>query len=1454
MDEKKTSNEWKTSSVAPSSTSSLSSSNTERDRNSNTSNAPLHKHFTSSSYTGQTSFVSGRRRERWENSNNTLGGDTRNPRKRDWDVDRDTSFRERSYFRDRDRDRDHSDREWIRDRNRSSSVGIDRDRIRDRDRDRDRDFNNEKFRDRVRDRNSMPPRSSKHFNRSSYFDKDRDFRDGSKLRERYVDRDRKWIPKRDLIRDRSVKPSTTITESDSMSILAKTKTLHAASLTSNIIKTDIQTNSAGEKKDYYGPSDNTFTGKRPTFKSANGIVTEEESHKDIGMESRLRESDRVWEKPRDPRTRESDKVWEKRDRTWDRDRDRSLSTGRVRDTQNLSYRRARSYPTGSRTTDDSRKDDQKLDDIGNSSNSFPKRRSFHKPQHHQTGYTPYFKNNTWVKRPRPHFNDTQKGSTYERGYSSKPKYTPPLNSSHIVPSVPNENPIQRPKVIESIKPTNLTDSTASVPTDPRVNQISHTNKVVHVDEPYTPYAQTPHITALKTVSQDPRHLNDPRRLQNKNVFVSQQYEEKPKPTIKDFKTLEKKNEAALSNTPTSSLVTKSIPLQRKEEIPKVIGKSNELPKQAIEQNLRHAHTIPKKSFKRQASDISEDMKDSRKKKKMTENLPNREETSTNQVDSVSLGSQNKALKSEEVAAAFEDVNKQNETETKKSLVDEIKESPKKKDILEIPSKKDQKSKKQLTCASLGPPDKVAKAERVVKRLNELNSKNVGTTNAGENVLPLPTKSRILKGISTFESEIKGMQTKISKLKEEIKDSINMEEEKVKEAERKSARNIELSKKRKLQIETVQKKIFNLNHSMQENEKCEKIISGRFNSNKAMEMNMEQEDSTESKVSEYDQREEEMNIMQVNIVKLHQELNGNVEEYENILVNLKSRQEKVDDSNKVLRRLSIMDNSYLENGSIVTATHLSHDLKALANSVFMENKCTAMEAQIDSLSSIPCNNDANDINVGEENYSNSEWNSVIRKITSQANALYIHPEKSPLFLEHDERHKKIKNKVKTSIQQKKQKVQERWRELAHEYIIRQKKFIGESGKGVISSSLSSSYFNGGNFSIMGGIDNTESSQTSLQSHSRSSSNPYRRPRRGNGGISASHQDGVVRSEYEQEQIIAELTAKEAMEKRIATGFCALPRQRCQVEMVRHFQKSLLFFLCLFLFSHFLFFKDLHASFYDYQSNRRVLDPVCVENERKKRNPWTDVEKCIFLDRFLQDPKNFRKIASSLRNKSTKDCIEFYYISKKTVPYKLALREYHLRRKRRAENCWEGTIQAAIAMGAVILEGPSREKPVVFALPPHDNTYNTHSLHPMKRELFDSVAERTGKAKGNFHTSKPNRSGQLFLLDDFKFLRKFSTDFEVDEPVPKKKVIDQDHESLAEGLLNLRKNDGAGKSKLEKKNGTNQSASKTSNGGTKKGSPKWSSEEKILFTETVEKYGKFILGKKLQLIMFRYFLTS
>ena len=40
----------------------------------------------------------------------------------------------------------------------------------------------------------------------------------------------------------------------------------------------------------------------------------------------------------------------------------------------------------------------------------------------------------------------------------------------------------------------------------------------------------------------------------------------------------------------------------------------------------------------------------------------------------------------------------------------------------------------------------------------------------------------------------------------------------------------------------------------------------------------------------------------------------------------------------------------------------------------------------------------------------------------------------------------------------------------------------------------------------------------------------------------------------------------------------------------------------------------------------------------------MEKVIFVDKFILFPKNFSKIASFLINRSTKDCVRFYYDSK------------------------------------------------------------------------------------------------------------------------------------------------------------------------------------------------------------------
>ena len=117
--------------------------------------------------------------------------------------------------------------------------------------------------------------------------------------------------------------------------------------------------------------------------------------------------------------------------------------------------------------------------------------------------------------------------------------------------------------------------------------------------------------------------------------------------------------------------------------------------------------------------------------------------------------------------------------------------------------------------------------------------------------------------------------------------------------------------------------------------------------------------------------------------------------------------------------------------------------------------------------------------------------------------------------------------------------------------------------------------------------TEWKNSLLNSIMRNSGNQYRRPRRGAclGSWNSSIRSDIVRSDYEQEQIIAELTAKETMEKRITQGGSKLPRQQCALE------------------------KETYCSFVDLQENRRVDDPVQYEEEKALINSWTDVEKTL-----------------------------------------------------------------------------------------------------------------------------------------------------------------------------------------------------------------------------------------------------
>ena len=82
-----------------------------------------------------------------------------------------------------------------------------------------------------------------------------------------------------------------------------------------------------------------------------------------------------------------------------------------------------------------------------------------------------------------------------------------------------------------------------------------------------------------------------------------------------------------------------------------------------------------------------------------------------------------------------------------------------------------------------------------------------------------------------------------------------------------------------------------------------------------------------------------------------------------------------------------------------------------------------------------------------------------------------------------------------------------------------------------------------------------------------------------------------------------------------------------------------------------------------TNGLIQDPLREFNERKFINVWTDAEKEIFKEKFLLHPKNFGQIAQFLERKTVSECVQYYYLSKKTENYKQLLRKSKMRRRGR-----------------------------------------------------------------------------------------------------------------------------------------------------------------------------------------------
>ncbi|KAK3919063.1 Nuclear receptor corepressor 1 [Frankliniella fusca] len=88
---------------------------------------------------------------------------------------------------------------------------------------------------------------------------------------------------------------------------------------------------------------------------------------------------------------------------------------------------------------------------------------------------------------------------------------------------------------------------------------------------------------------------------------------------------------------------------------------------------------------------------------------------------------------------------------------------------------------------------------------------------------------------------------------------------------------------------------------------------------------------------------------------------------------------------------------------------------------------------------------------------------------------------------------------------------------------------------------------------------------------------------------------------------------------------------------------------------------------FQNNNGLIEDYSSEyKERQLLNVWTASEKEIFREKYLIHPKNFAFIASHLDRKTVSDCVQYYYLSKKSENYKQLLRKSRQRTRSSRNN--------------------------------------------------------------------------------------------------------------------------------------------------------------------------------------------
>jgi len=473
----------------------------------------------------------------------------------------------------------------------------------------------------------------------------------------------------------------------------------------------------------------------------------------------------------------------------------------------------------------------------------------------------------------------------------------------------------------------------------------------------------------------------------------------------------------------------------------------------------------------------------------------------------------------------------------------------------------------LTCASLGGADKVRKAEDIVAAMVKLADFNAFFSGDGVGV-PLPSKIQITKAMSILENKIKfkskeatcmrkdviAIQAAEKEEEEHITISAKIEEEHITEEEallttdaEDRVRKFRLGREKKVSARQVI--LTNLSKS------CCSVLQKKRETEVAL--------MTETFQSDMDSKDCAISFQ---ITLMYHQLHE-VEKQMRIIIS--------SPSSGLIPEELMSENDITHDGTGIPTYDFPGRMSELVGRIVTENRKVAKKAHLNvfecmpyfpiaggTISSFDVSLAAKRYDAGDEAKTaalvfNKEWSYRARSVRNLYDALYSEPTKVPQYHNSNENFIKIALLVKECIRMKDAKLRSRWAMISEHYVLRQTMYHDETAN-ASDCELGGYSFGAGFHHDRGSeyydvMNNRESSTSSTPglgggNHSQSDSvvrgnNPYRsRPRR---GISPGD---VVRSDYEQEQIIAEIAAKEAMEKRIKEGGCPLPRQRGWLESV------------------------------------------------------------------------------------------------------------------------------------------------------------------------------------------------------------------------------------------------------------------------------------------------------------------